>query len=62
MKFFVRLQFVFGAISENVKKQSRIYYLKKFALQKNLHYIYKYEKNSICFCLQKRHLPTKSVF
>jgi len=33
-EFFVRLQFVFGGLSENVKKLSRIYYLKEFALQR----------------------------
>lgn len=36
--------------------------LKNLRCKENLHYIYEYEKNSICFCLQKRHLPTKSVF
>ena len=62
MKFFVRLQFVFGGLSEKSRNKVEFTTLKNLRCKENLHYIYEYEKNSICFCLQKRHLPTKSVF
>ena len=62
MKFFVRLHFVFGGLSEKLRNKVEFTTLKNLRCKENLHYIYEYEKNSICFCLQKRHLPTKSVF
>ena len=61
-EFFARLPFVFGGLSEKSRNKVEFTTLKNLRCKENLHYIYEYEKNSICFCLQKRHLPTKSVF